>query len=57
MFSYLGLHFSQISEKRLVLKKWTPEVKDGEMRGCWTAPSGFEWCAGEEEEESVGETK
>jgi hypothetical protein len=53
----LGLHFSQISEKRLVLEKWTPGVKDGEMRGCWTAPSRFEWCAREEEEGSVGETK
>jgi hypothetical protein len=53
----LGLHFSQISEKRLVLETWTPGVKDGEMRGCWIAPARFEWCAGEKEEESVGETK
>jgi hypothetical protein len=27
------------------------------MQGCWTAPSRFEWFAGEEEEGSVGETK
>jgi hypothetical protein len=45
------------SEKRPVLEKWTPGVKDGEMRGCWTAPVRFEWCVGEDEEESVGETK
>ena len=41
------------SEKRPVLEKWTPGLKDGDVRGCWTPPGRFEWVA--EGEESVGE--
>jgi hypothetical protein len=42
-------------EKRPVLEKWTPGVKDGEAFGCWKVPEKFEWRV--EEEESVGERK
>lgn len=58
MFSALDEQFGDDKawkEKRPVLEKWSPGVKEGEMYGCWTAPSKFEWRF--EEEESVGERK